>query len=313
MSLQNIQPAFPPEIEREIFETCALMRPVSVPNLMLVAWRVKEWVEPLLYHTIAVEYTAALEPYPIFTWETLLYALRTKPTTFFANAVRNLSVLGRPSSIETHQIADQASQFVSVCTGVENLDLYCIPFPDHIAVLGNLRPIRLAMESAYISPNAGIPATHPFFSRVTHLQLGSYTAAREMHDELDLGAQLASLPCVTHISGEDLSDAEISRILAVCAGLQVFVNIVMVDSDDDMDSICDDRRYVKLRCSLPLFDWQLGVYAGKDYWRRAEEIIASRAEGELDPDTFRVYDDELQQNPPSVRHTVSSDSEDEEE
>ncbi|KAK7050672.1 hypothetical protein R3P38DRAFT_3256603 [Favolaschia claudopus] len=299
MSLHNIQPAFSPEIEREIFETCALLRPISIPNLMLVAWRVKEWMEPLLYRTIAVEYAAALEPYPIFTWEALLSAVRTKPTTFFARAVRNLSILGRPLSDEPQEIADKASELVPLCTGIQNLDMYRVPFHNHIAVLGNLRPTRLAMESAYISSiiDAGIPATHPFFSRVTHLQLGS----DEGMDLEDLAAQLPSLPCLTHISGEDLSDTEVSRMLAVCVGLQVFVNIFMVVSDDDINSI-HDRRYVKLRCGVPLFEWQLGVHTGKDYWSRAEEIIASRLDEELDPDTFRVYDSEVQQNAPLVRH-----------
>lgn len=33
----------PHEVERIIFEIAALSRPVSIPNLMLVAWRVKEW------------------------------------------------------------------------------------------------------------------------------------------------------------------------------------------------------------------------------------------------------------------------------
>ncbi|KAK7022686.1 hypothetical protein R3P38DRAFT_2961777 [Favolaschia claudopus] len=269
----------------------------ACPNLMLVAWRVKEWMEPLLYRTIAVEYSASLEPYPIFTWEALLSAVHTKPTTFFAGAVRNLSILGRPLSDEPQEIADKAAELVPLCTGIQNLDMYCVPFHDHIAVLGNLRPTRLAMESAYISPNAGIPATHPFFSQVTHLQLGS----DEGIDLEDLAAQLPSLPCLTHISGEDLSDTEVSRMLAVCVGLQVFVNIFMVIPDVEKNSIYD-RRYVRLRCGVPLFEWQVGVHTGKDYWSRAEEIIASRLDGELHPDTFRGYDSELQQNAPLVRH-----------
>ncbi|KAJ7620239.1 hypothetical protein FB45DRAFT_929768 [Roridomyces roridus] len=35
------QPVFPPELERGIFETCALSRPVLIPKLMLVAGRVE--------------------------------------------------------------------------------------------------------------------------------------------------------------------------------------------------------------------------------------------------------------------------------
>jgi hypothetical protein len=36
-------PMLPLELEREIFEICAYLRPVSIPRLMLVACRVKEW------------------------------------------------------------------------------------------------------------------------------------------------------------------------------------------------------------------------------------------------------------------------------
>ena len=34
---------FPLELERLIFELAALSLPVSIPNLMLIAWRVKDW------------------------------------------------------------------------------------------------------------------------------------------------------------------------------------------------------------------------------------------------------------------------------
>ncbi|KAK6988130.1 hypothetical protein R3P38DRAFT_3229697 [Favolaschia claudopus] len=225
---------------------------------MLVAWRVKECGILRLIGALSDLHLGSSAP----------PAVHTKPTTFFAGAVRNLSILGRPLSDEPQEIADKAAELVPLCTGIQNLDMYCVPFHDHIAVLGNLRPTRLAMESAYISPNAGIPATHPFFSQVTHLQLGS----DEGIDLEDLAAQLPSLPCLTHISGEDLSDTEVSRMLAVCVGpTSLYV---------EKNSIYD-RRYVRLRCGVPLFEWQVGVHTGKDYWSRAEEIIASRLDGEL--------------------------------
>jgi hypothetical protein len=36
-------PVLPIELERQIFEICASSRPVLIPKLMLVAWRVKQW------------------------------------------------------------------------------------------------------------------------------------------------------------------------------------------------------------------------------------------------------------------------------
>jgi hypothetical protein len=35
--------SLPPELERVVFEISALSRPIDIPNLMLIAWRVKEW------------------------------------------------------------------------------------------------------------------------------------------------------------------------------------------------------------------------------------------------------------------------------
>ncbi|KAK6995839.1 hypothetical protein R3P38DRAFT_2566911, partial [Favolaschia claudopus] len=128
-----------------------------------------------------------------------------------------------------------------------------------------------------------IPSTHPFFSRVTHLQLGLEDPEAHLHS---LAIHLPSLPCLTHMCGQDFSDAAVSRIIAVCVGLQVFVNIVNI-WDGDSTSICD-RRYVKLRSQFLLLDWQLGVYTGKDYWSRAEEIVVSRPEGKFDRASFCI-------------------------
>ncbi|KAJ7121829.1 hypothetical protein C8R43DRAFT_1136349 [Mycena crocata] len=55
-------PVLPVELEREIFEIAAHSRPRSVPTLVLVASRVKVWVEPFLYRTIFLDaYTQPVE------------------------------------------------------------------------------------------------------------------------------------------------------------------------------------------------------------------------------------------------------------
>jgi hypothetical protein len=42
-SMSSSLPTLPSELEREIFEICAVSRPVCIPKLVLVAQRVKEW------------------------------------------------------------------------------------------------------------------------------------------------------------------------------------------------------------------------------------------------------------------------------
>jgi hypothetical protein len=40
------EPRLPAELEQVIFETTAHIRPLSIPTLMLIAWRVKKWFVP---------------------------------------------------------------------------------------------------------------------------------------------------------------------------------------------------------------------------------------------------------------------------
>ncbi|KAJ7095067.1 hypothetical protein C8R44DRAFT_813875 [Mycena epipterygia] len=55
MDLQlSIAPRLPPELERLVFESAALSHATDIPNLILVAWRIKNWVEPLLYRAVLV-------------------------------------------------------------------------------------------------------------------------------------------------------------------------------------------------------------------------------------------------------------------
>ncbi|KAJ7691867.1 hypothetical protein B0H14DRAFT_3906143, partial [Mycena olivaceomarginata] len=80
-------PAFPPELERELFETAALVHPATIPALLRVAKRVLLWIEPYLYRVIRMHrdnramVTAVLE------------AMKSKTQEFFRQAV--LRVRGR--------------------------------------------------------------------------------------------------------------------------------------------------------------------------------------------------------------------------
>ncbi|KAF8883636.1 hypothetical protein CPB84DRAFT_186441 [Gymnopilus junonius] len=51
-SLNTSSPAFPPELEREIFEFAAYGFIECISTLVLVAKKVKEWVEPIRYNII---------------------------------------------------------------------------------------------------------------------------------------------------------------------------------------------------------------------------------------------------------------------
>ncbi|KAJ7111094.1 hypothetical protein C8R44DRAFT_883532 [Mycena epipterygia] len=48
-------PRFAPQLEQIILEFCAADRPAGIPRLMLIAQRVKEWVEAALYRVICLD------------------------------------------------------------------------------------------------------------------------------------------------------------------------------------------------------------------------------------------------------------------
>ncbi|KAJ7616528.1 hypothetical protein FB45DRAFT_1063956 [Roridomyces roridus] len=49
---KRVEPCLPPELEHTIFVLAAYADPLSVPILILVAWRVKRWVERLRYRVM---------------------------------------------------------------------------------------------------------------------------------------------------------------------------------------------------------------------------------------------------------------------
>ncbi|KAJ7887662.1 hypothetical protein B0H14DRAFT_3430691 [Mycena olivaceomarginata] len=97
-------PMLPAELEREVFEICSLSRPVSIPTLMLIAKRVKEWIEPLLY--------------------------RVKPPKFFHDTARHLLLFGA----RAHRGAEDLSLFGSFhalipVTQSLTLQAHCVSMP----------------------------------------------------------------------------------------------------------------------------------------------------------------------------------------
>ncbi|KAJ7871108.1 hypothetical protein B0H13DRAFT_1043927 [Mycena leptocephala] len=154
-------PVPPIELERQIFEICAGSRPVLIPKLMLVAWRVKQWVEPLLYRTVAVGYSVAIQGYPIFTWDVLLSVTRSKPACFFRDSVRHMCLNLRHDDI--------AEPLLAVCTGLENLS---INLPDLKKLPPLIAPLLLKHLHAPLNPLfRDLPLNHQFFALITHLGL----------------------------------------------------------------------------------------------------------------------------------------------
>ncbi|KAJ7906692.1 hypothetical protein B0H13DRAFT_2662708 [Mycena leptocephala] len=93
ISPRTFDPRLPPELERNVFEIAALSRPTSIPHLMLIAWRVKDWVEPLLYRVILLDSGAVskdMQGFPTLTPEILRRVIASRPPEFVQSVVKHL-------------------------------------------------------------------------------------------------------------------------------------------------------------------------------------------------------------------------------
>ncbi|KAJ7137609.1 hypothetical protein C8R43DRAFT_955516 [Mycena crocata] len=248
----SLETTLPLDLERHIFELYAHWRPVSIPKLMLVAWRVKVWVEPILYRTLLVNNDDPIAGYPRFTAERV-------------RCVRNVYL---------DDVGDTTLELLlSQCTGIENLWIR--------HDLDNLIPLfaRLSLKDLYADIRPLLPAlspSHPFFSQITHLELigGSVDPSPK---EMGIWSGLAHLPRLTHLSFNDDDFIDIcSPLLQSCKFLVVLICLEMASVDTEADDraveegLQQDLRFVIMGCRLFRKDWQMGTHAGVDYWTRAE-------------------------------------------
>ncbi|KAJ6562724.1 hypothetical protein DFH09DRAFT_1364274 [Mycena vulgaris] len=254
----SVPPSLPFELERSIFETAALSRPLSVPSLMRVAWRVKHWVEPLLYRTLSICADGSTLGIPSCSMEIFTHIADTKSASFMHSSVRNLML---------HLVSlDQCKTALAACSGVENLWIMLTGTPDPascIAVgsMSQLRHLHCDFEELCW---LGITFAHPSFSHITHLEL-----FHRLND--DEWAGLTGLAHLTHLSFNAYGVLQAFGVHPLCVQI----------------SACFDPRFV----IIPIItthteDWKRGALTGVDYWARADAFIAKRISGEIDRRTF---------------------------
>ncbi|KAJ7134005.1 hypothetical protein C8R43DRAFT_639224 [Mycena crocata] len=128
-----LPPLLPPELEREIFEMAAHIRPIGILRLMLVASRVKIWLEPLLYRTIAlsVHPFRASSDHPNPQWKSFMHVVQSNPVAFLLASVRHLYLADSVPS-------EHAKWLLSTCSGIENLSIQGIKRSDLLPSIAHL-------------------------------------------------------------------------------------------------------------------------------------------------------------------------------
>ncbi|KAJ7171448.1 hypothetical protein C8R46DRAFT_1349417 [Mycena filopes] len=143
------QPFVPAELERDIFETTALLYPKTIPNLLRVARRVLIWIEPFLYRVVRFE----------VPHNPGIHALLQKPPEFWNLAVRHLVLL---------DTGDDALRLLNTCNGITSLGIGS-SYPDSTISLASILPDsrirRLAVQLPRISPEL----RRSLFAAITHL------------------------------------------------------------------------------------------------------------------------------------------------
>ncbi|KAJ7270131.1 hypothetical protein B0H12DRAFT_1320326 [Mycena haematopus] len=295
----------PPELEREIFEILALSRPVCIPNMMLVAQRVKLWVEPLLYRTLffaeiieSMFLPAPARPIqridglPVCNAKTFVDVLRRKSASFLYESVRNV------------MIQDVAPDFiidiVQTCPRIENLSISApLKLLDRRG-FDVLRPKQLycALHDIVDRRTNINTFTLPIFSQLTHLNL-FYFIDESVDSEATVLARwtaIGSLQKLTHLSLPSHTTKGglpiLSRLLEVCKSLRALVVLRPPPSTPSAEIAFlaeHDVRFVMMRLRSSMSDdWQMGALTGYDHWVCADEFIAKRVSGEVPRNRFYV-------------------------
>ncbi|KAJ7504182.1 hypothetical protein B0H11DRAFT_507179 [Mycena galericulata] len=283
-----MKPHLPSELEREIFELAAARNRRSIPKLLLVARRVHEWLEPLLYHVLLFrrdrDDKGPTKPMPM---EPIMRAIETKPRAFFYESVKHLAVNNNVPRANVERI-------LSVCTGIVNLALFNGDSdPSFIPYIDCIRPQRFAANMMVLF--AGAPDfTHSLFANVTHLDIAdTFGLTWEPWNKLAL------LPCLTHLSfnysDEALPAGLFHTVLVECALLQALVvvwpNMIMVEYEAEFSQYpTHDPRFVMIICSKYFWDWEAGARGGVDFWSRADTFIAQKRLGAVSQDVCLLDD-----------------------
>ncbi|KAJ7611486.1 hypothetical protein DFH06DRAFT_1244232 [Mycena polygramma] len=269
-------PVFPRELEREIFETMALMHPGKIPTLLRVARRVLFWIEPLLFRVISVT------PENSEIVPALLKAMDCKPPAFF-HGVRHIML---PVEYSDDKFTREDSQrLLKLCNRPISFacdfdDTYT--GPNLLPILAELRPQRLLVRPRFLFGTTVLDLQHrPLFHSVTHLDLIGLTGVG------DVLGQVPTLTTLTHLS---VSHASARRralaVLGKCPHLMLLLFKVIstaprAEREEYIPHVYDVRFVIGTYPSR-WTDWQAGAKGLPDSWVQADDFVARKRRGEIE-------------------------------
>ncbi|KAJ6474905.1 hypothetical protein C8R45DRAFT_1010850, partial [Mycena sanguinolenta] len=247
---------------------------------ILVAKRVKYWVEPLLYRVVFLEGRGMLAVHaalrdldlPAFVPSTI----QQRSHTCFQH-VRHLFI---------HRTVDDAliKNWLLACTGITNLFAQFHGTPEVLLSLSgfaNLRYLTIEDRAFLTVHDSSVTiVSSPCFPALTHLALwGSVTGTL---DHFYLSIPL--MPQLTHLALYPRSASRVSHPV-LCANTQLRC-IVFISPAGSLNGspLVDDDRFVCIdEFAVEYYvDWLRGAVFGEDYWSLADTFLAARRAGKID-------------------------------
>ncbi|KAJ7758358.1 hypothetical protein B0H16DRAFT_1535925 [Mycena metata] len=277
------EPRLPPDLERSVFEAAA-SSPSGMLNLMLVAWRVKVWIEPLLYRVIFLstypsEDHPVLDGLPVFTVDVLRGLIAVRGPAFFQGVVHHLFLDGA-SDIPDRDVPT----ILEACRHVTNLHARFgygpLPSLDEMPRLQ-----RLAIDTRPLfGRKAAVDFSRALFRNLTHLELLGNT----YHESSTL--EFHNIPHLTHIAFNSSVDTGLQNRLRTDTRLLCIVYLASHEGHvNDKWALLDDSRFVRIVQETNYWlDWVRGARSGKDYWAAADEFIAARRAGKIDQPPYLI-------------------------
>ncbi|KAJ7150120.1 hypothetical protein C8R43DRAFT_1236300 [Mycena crocata] len=259
-------PGLPTELERAIFELAALLCPGCMPALLLVAQRVKTWVEPILYRVLSFQ-SATERRQRRLTLDQFQSLFGARPAFIQRCAQRVWLIHATPTSADVRAV-------LSVCGALVDL---CLPdVPESVLSLLQALPLQ-RLHIGFIDRYSIL--ANPLFLQITHLSFGyAFLSKRADWDRLTGLSQLAHFS----FSGDDCPPSACQRLLENCPRLKFLVNVH--DENPDIDTygpdyaaLTSESRFVMLVVIDRQADWVAGARGGEDYWERAERLVLQRS------------------------------------
>ncbi|KAF7325774.1 hypothetical protein MKEN_00427900 [Mycena kentingensis (nom. inval.)] len=277
----------PIELERLIFELAASQWPSQIPRLLLVAQRVRRWLEPRLYHTLITDASPKAR-----ALQTLIY---TKPTGFFAQHTHQVYLTGAGHWSENH-----VRELLLLVPALDALAVSGIWGSPQQKLLRDVRGVRRwsgYLESVYAwgsEPAALALGTYAAFAGVTHMELFD-----DLSEELLLAptlcAALASLPALTHLCLTDTTRAVLRDVGEACPRLEVLLFMSPVTAE--LEKMLRDppfsteeqmrARFVVTRLWGGFWvDWEVNPGTSGGFWRAADAFLERKRNREIADSMF---------------------------